>query len=469
MPFRFEKLARELEDKIANGTYGPGRKLPSVQRLRQQTNLSAGTVHRALIELERKGRVEARPKSGFYVLDPGPMRQAADVSGNMADIPAAAREIRERMKDSRLVPFGPAVVSPDLLPCRDFTKILKSVSAVEMRSMVGYGAPEGSLELRREIAARTVAMEHGIGADDVIITNGCLEGVGLALRAITRPGDAVAIESPTYFGFLPILEELGVRPVGVKTHPETGLDLNDLRHILDTHDIKACLLVPNFQNPLGALMPDANKKKLARMLAERRIPVIEDDIYAELHSGKQRPRPLKSFDADDRVLTCASISKTLAPGFRIGWILPGKRYKDDILRLKAGRSLSTSNLDQHLLAEFLAGHGYERHLRTLRKILRGQIEETSQLIRKHFPSGTEVSRPAGGFALWVRLPAGVDSMDLWRRAVRKGLCFLPGAVCSFDGAHAGYIRICCGYPLDTRLRKAIARLGALVAEPKPGV
>lgn len=220
--------------------------------------------------------------------------------------------------------------------------------------------------------------------------------------------------------------------------------------------------MPNFHNPLGALMPDAHKKRLVHLINEYEIPLVEDDISSELHFAKQRPMPLKAFDQQGLVVTCSSFSKTLAPGLRIGWAIPGKRFKEKVQNLKAATTVSTSTLDQYLVAQYLPGGAYERHLRRLRNALKKQVVRSALAVQKHFPPETRLAMPDGGTLLWVQLPPQVDGMRVYRKALDHRIAIIPGEVCSNSGQFKNFIQISCGAPYTAKVENGIATLGRII-------
>jgi DNA-binding transcriptional MocR family regulator len=368
------------------------------------------------------------------------------------------------ISNTRFVPFGNTGMDPALLPVRPLTRSLKSLNHAEMRALLSYSPSEGFPDLRRRIALQTLGVLESIEPEDIIITNGCTEAVALSLLAVTRPGDTVAIEAPTNLTFLQLLKELGLLVAEVATDPKEGVDLDELDRCIRENKIGACLFMPNFQNPLGALMPDWKKKALVDMLSCRGIPVVEDDVSSQLYFGEHRPVPLKAYDREGLVLTCASFSKTLAPGLRLGWVIPGKRFSQKIRRLKAGITISTSTLDQYLVSEFLAGGAYERHLRVLRGVLKKQTFRTALEIQKHFPEQTRLAVPQGGSLLWVQLPAAVDGLDVYQRAFDRNIAIIPGAVCSNSKQFSNYIQISCAAPFTKKIKAALGTLGAIVSD-----
>ncbi len=467
--FRYKQLAGEIERKILDGTYKPGEKLQSIRELHKQSNLSISTVYKTYMELETMGLIEARPKSGYYV-NPIVLKQLkAPIFKKQAPIPqkvslsSMINSVVSAINNPDFLPLGNTALDTALLPTKHFSRLLKELSHKDLRSMIAYSLSEGDLELRRQLALRTLGVIEGITPEDIIITNGCTEAVALALLAIIQPGDTIAIENPTNFSFLQLLKELGVMVMEVPTDPRNGVDIDELEKILRQNTIKACLFMPNFHNPLGALMSEDHKRKLVRLLNRYEIPVIEDDISAELYFEEPHPRPLKVFDKKGLVLTCSSFSKTLAPGLRIGWILPGKRYKEKIQRLKGGMTVSTATLNQYLVTQFLAGGAYERHLRSLRTVLKKQAIRTTLAVKQYFPPDTRLIVPRGGSFLWIQLNPNIDGVQLYQQALDHYISIIPGVVCSNSRQYKNYIQLSYGAPFTQRMEEGIQTLGALIA------
>jgi DNA-binding transcriptional MocR family regulator len=238
------------------------------------------------------------------------------------------------------------------------------------------------------------------------------------------------------------------------------MDLDALEVVLRAQKIAAVLAVPNFSNPSGTRMPDDSKERLVELLARREVPLIEDDIYGDLHHAGERPRPAKAFDTRGLVLLCSSFTKTLAPGYRVGWIAPG-RFRDRVLALKFAHTVATPTLLQMAVAEFLAAGGYEHHLRRLRRSVAGQVARVSEAVTQSFPKGTRISRPTGGFVLWVELPEGKSGLTLAERAMERGVAIAPGLLFSARERFHGFIRLSCGQPWSDPLEKALRTLGQL--------
>jgi DNA-binding transcriptional MocR family regulator len=467
------KLYQEVADKVAglmdSGTLRPGQKIPSVRKLSQQFKVSISTVLQAYRLLEDQGRIEAKPQSGYYVrarlwqrsaepeISRPPMQTTEVTIGDMA-----TRVLQEGTR-ADCVQLGAALVGPELLPIRQLNRIAASIGRRSPHVGASYDLPLGCESLRVQIARRSLDAGCAIAPDDIVVTCGAQEALGLCLRAVAKPGDAIAIESPTFYGILQLIEGLGLKAVEIPTDPRTGVCLNALAEALDAHHIAACLFVNNFNNPVGSCMPDEAKQALVRMLAAREIPLIEDDIYGDLGFAPQRPKLAKAYDREGLVLTCSSFSKTLAPGYRVGWCVPG-RFKAAVERLKLFTNIATATMPQLAIAEFLATGGYDHHLRRMRKAFQGQIARMSDAICEYFPDGTKLTRPAGGFVLWVELDSRVDALALHDRALADKIAIAPGAIFSPSGKYRNFVRINCEHAWSDRIERAVERLGQIVRE-----
>jgi DNA-binding transcriptional MocR family regulator len=468
--FLYEHLADELGQAIDRGALRAGDRLPSVRRLAQERSVSVATVLEAYLQLENAGLIEVRPKSGHFVrrrmsLTAEPRTPRACSTPSKVTVSDAYLKILEAMRDPELLPFGCATIDPSYLPIaalnRIVTQILREMTTVGAR----YEGAPGLLTLRRQIARRAVDAGVAISEHDLCTTIGATEGLQLAFRAVARPGDVIAVESPAYFGVLQIIEGLGLRSMEIPANPRTGLDVSALEEALRSQPIRAVMCSPTLLNPLGSIMPDEERERLVRITRRHDVPIIEDDVYGELVWDGSRPRPLRAFagpSEDSHVLLVSSVSKTLAPGYRVGWIAGG-RWHDQILRLKYGQSLACPTLPGMAVAEFLASGGYDRHLRRLRTAVAGNVERYREAIATQFPEGTRVSAPRGGFVLWVELPPGVDALALHEQALRRRIVVAPGPLFSARQRFTNFIRISAGTPWSERIADGLRTLARLIA------
>lgn len=463
----YERVAQRVVRLIQDGTFQPGARIPSVRSQSRQHAVSITTVLEAYRLLEIEGWIEARPQSGYFVAPRVTQRPAEP--GTSAPIPDPTQVsigelsllILRDMQNPALAQLGATVPDPDLLPGEKLNRLQHAIARELGGRSLSYDAPPGCRELRLQVARRALEFGCELHPDEIITTIGCQEAMVLALRAVCRPGDTVAIESPVYYGVLQAIESLGLKALELPTHPTTGMSLDALRYALDQHPVHACL-ISNFNNPTGSCMPDEARRELVELLAARDIPLIEDDIYGDLSHTSPRPRVAKAFDRKGLVMLCSSFSKTLAPGYRVGWIAPGRFFKE-VEHLKCFSTLATPTLPQLTIAEFLNSGGYERYLRKMRGIYSRHTALVAQAVAQHFPAGTRATRPGGGFIVWVELPEPFDSLRLYRIAATHGIIFAPGPIFSAKGAYRNYLRLNAA-AWSPQIEDAIATLGGLVAE-----
>jgi DNA-binding transcriptional MocR family regulator len=464
----YERLATRLVRQIESGTYRVGDRIPSVRQAAREFGLSVTTILQAYQILEDRGWIESRPQSGYYVrprpeeLLPGPgaLEECTDPAPVKID-DLMVRILSDSVRPN-VVQFGAAFPDPDLLPNSSLNRLIAAATRSDDIRLRVCGIPEGIEELRVCIAQRAGYSGVDLTPDEVLITNGTLEAINLALRAVCKRGDLVAVESPAYFGVLQALEALDLQVLEIPTNSQTGLSMEALRFALEHHPVRALVLVPNFNNPTGSLMPDENKRQLAELLEEFDLPLIEDDIYGELHFDQVRPRAIRSYDRHGRVILCSSFTKDISPSLRLGWIAPG-RYYDKIRRMKVALNLGTITLPQLAVAAFLSGGGYDRHLRRLRREYAQRVSLMGQAVTHHFPEGTRVSSPRGGFILWVQMPDAVDSLVLYEKALEQDVSIAPGYMFSTTDKYRSHLRLNAAFWSYSALG-AVERLGRLAAQ-----
>jgi DNA-binding transcriptional MocR family regulator len=467
-PHRYEELAGFITGLVQQGILPPGARAPSLRQISKQRSTSLSTALQAYRLLEDRGVLEARPQSGYYVTArslvslqvPTTSKPSGRATG--VSVSGVVLKLLEYAADPRLVPLGCAIPGAELLAAGRLDRFLARAARVNGIDYNGYTVPRGDPALRHEIARRALRWGQALAPDDIAITCGCTEALTLALRAVSRPGDTIAVESPTYFGLLHILEALDLQALELPTDASSGIELNALRDALTRNAIKACLLSSCFSNPLGHTMPDAKKLAVLELLARHEVPLIEDDIYGDIYFGAERPRPFMALAPRGDVLYCSSFSKTVAPGYRIGWIA-ASRHMQHVLERKLASTLCGPALLQLALAEFLASGGYDSHLRRIRRTLAGNIDQMLRTIERTFPKGTRVSRPAGGFVLWAELPAPLKTRELFEAALDQGICFAPGDVFSATDRYANCLRLSCGHTWQPRIENGLKTLGELAS------
>jgi DNA-binding transcriptional MocR family regulator len=471
----YQRLADDIATQIRAGTLRLGERIPSVREISRERTLSTATVVRAYEWLEAEGFIETRPRSGFYVsglwkthTPPATARIASPprvTRSTRVDVSELVFEVLESVRDRQLVPFGSAFPSPLLFPMTALARCLSRGA----RRMDQWGTlddlPPGSLELRRQIARRYLRSGARVDPEEIVITSGALEALNLSLQILTRPGDIVAVESPAFYGCLQAIEALRLRALEIPSHPQHGLDIGAFKQALARHPIRVCWLMSNFQNPCGALMPDGNKRELVELLNKHDIPIIEDDVYTELFFGRHRPKPLNAFDRKGLVLNCNSFSKSLAPGYRVGWVAAG-RFAGALQRRKLMSSLSTSAPAQDAIALYLREGGYERHLSKLRRALASQQASALASLARNLPQDIRVTQPQGGYFLWLEMPESQDAIAIHRHALEQGFSVAPGPIFSARRGFRHCLRLNYGHPWSPSAESAVRALGKTLRQPQ---
>ena len=460
------QVADRIKGWISEGTYAPGAKIPSMRQLSEKLNVSISTVIQSYQHLEQLGFLEARPQSGYYVK----LRPYLTEAGIITKPTSAPKFIQSHNTyldviracgNTTLVPLGAAIFPPALLPTESLQRSLIKVSREKPEACINYEFGPGNWQLRLELSKRSIEMGCDVSPEAIQITTGCMEAINLALKAITKPGDIVGVESPTYHGHLQAIENLGLKIIELSCSSKDGLDLEDFEVKLEKFSIKTLLITPTFSNPLGSLMSVENKEKLVSLCSKYNCTIIEDDIYGELQFEGKRPPSLKSFDKKDQMFYCSSFSKALAPGYRIGWIIPPNKYSDRIERLKFSNTGAANTVAQMAIADHLKNNNYDRHLRKLRQTLIHQMHLYSKKILECFPEGTKISTPKGGCILWVEFPKGINTLDLHQQALRHKISIIPGPVFSATAKFQNCVRISTGAQWDIRIEKALEKVGRL--------
>jgi DNA-binding transcriptional MocR family regulator len=465
------QIAETIGHSIRAGTLERGARVPSVRETARRHGVSVSTAVQAYRSLEDAQLIEARPRSGYFVAARPPRLPEPGVSqppqrALAVEIGDVAAEVLRLVHDPQCLSFGAACPGTELF---DNERVRRTVNRAVQRHralLTHYPSGPGQEALRRAVARHALAMGCTLDAQRIVISNGCLESITLGLRAVTRPGDTVALESPTYFGFLEILQNLHLRALEIPTHPRSGLSLDALQLALDTQPVRAVLAVPTLSNPLGSCMPLADRRRLAQMMAAHDIPLIEDAIYNDLAEQDDKRRAVKSFDASGHVMLCGSFSKTLAPGLRLGWI-EGGRWHEKVRRLKAATSGGQTAVLELALAELLAQPGHEAAYRQLRSTIALRVDQARRLIAQHFPRGTRVTDPPGGFILWVELPAALDAYALYQACLAEHICIAPGALFSATDRYRHCIRLGVGGRWDDAQRQALVRVGEIANALRP--
>jgi len=468
----YRRLALHYRGAIDSGVLAAGARMPSVRAMTRLHRVSLSTALQACRSLEGDGLLEARPRSGYFVRKPrrNALPDACEPDLTRPLDPAQYVGIHDRVSSfvatnethPVAADFAIACAAADAYPAEDLKNLALRALRRAPEILVETASSAGDPALRSALARRALDSGMRLTSADILVTQGCIEALNVALRAVAQPGDTVAVESPTYYGLLQVLESLGLRALEIPTSPRSGLSVDALELALRTHPgIKTVAVVPNFQNPLASVMPDDQKQRLVALCEQADVALIEDDTYGALSDDNATLSSLKTWDRSGNVIHCASLRKTLAPGMRVGWV-SGGRWQPRIQMLKFAQSRANDALAQRTVGEFIASPAYDRHLVRLRRALRSQREQTAEAIAAHFPAGTRSSMPQGSMMLWVELPQRVSSQRLFDTALAHGIRIVPGSLFSNSDRYDHFMRIGCGLAFSREHDQALRRLGEMV-------
>ncbi len=461
------RIANSIQQQINDEVLKIGDKLPSIRMVCREHGVSMSTASQAYLELESKSLIESRPQSGYYVCY-CPKKQPAFPETSKPDNQLGEHNPRDivdkvfrTIGNKNLTLFSLSVPANELLPIAKLNKSVVQALRTLPDSGTGYESVQGNETLRRSVARWSFNWDGHLNDKDIVTTAGCMNAISFCMMTLAKPGDTIAVESPVYFGTLRLAESLGLNVLELPTNAKTGIEIDALKKALQQNKIQLCLLVSNFNNPLGSCMPDEHKKAVVELLQHYNVPLIEDDLYGDVYFGDSRPKCCKTYDESGSVLWCGSVSKTLAPGYRVGWTAPG-RFKDEVIRMKQVHSISSTKLMQEVIANFLENGRYENHLRKLRQTLHTNCLQYIRAIADYFPEGTKVSRPQGGFVLWVELDKRIDTMELYERAMKKNISIAPGRMFTLQKQFDNCMRLSYGLQWNEQLDDTLKVLGKII-------
>lgn len=465
--FEYLKLAQIIQDGINSGEYNSGAKLPSIRTLKRNHNLSISTILKAFYELEKRGLIIAKEKYGYYVntfsntaflIDP---KKKCKLKAEPINKSNMINSIIKNYNEKNIFSLSSSLLSKKLVPEKKIASAFKKAISQKDIDINKYHFPPGLEDLRKLISLKYKEIGLHLTHEDIVITNGCMDAVTLSLISVAKKGDTIAIESPTYYGFLQLIESMGMFAIEIPTNPITGIEIDKFEEIINKNDVKACILVSNFNNPMGFSVPDDNKKKIVDIVTKKKVFLIESDVYSDLYFGDHRPKPYKYFDYNDMVFTCSSLSKTLSAGLRIGWVI-NKEFSEKIQKQQFINFISVPTLNQVSASIYLKEANHERHLRSIRKILQTQLFELKNMISKHFPEGTKISNPEGGFLLMVELDKKINSLKLYESCLEENISIIPGTILSSSDRFMNYIRLSYSYNDRDEYEKNLIKLTKII-------
>lgn len=463
----YQKIAAEIRSAINDGVYQPGDKLPGIRSYAKQRHISVSTAIAAYHSLEDQGVIESISKSGFYVRPQlNNVIELPKMSARLSQPKAVGSQqmtlqLVNNASNPGIIGLGAAVPDKSFLPVKLMGRYLTQVHKQHLNNVITYDKPAGLMPLQQQIAKRMVAQGCHLVPEDIVITNGCQEAVYLALRSCTQPGDVVAVESPTYYGLLQIMESLSLKALEIPTDPITGISLEALELALDQWPVKACVVVASFGNPLGACIPDEKKQQLAQLAKDKQLMLIEDDVYGELCHQQSRPTLLKSYDLDDNVIYCSSFSKTLSPGLRVGWVASHSKARQ-LEYLKYVLNFSSANPGQLAIAQILESGQYDRYLRQVRQQYANATQRLVNKLFQLFPAGTRITQPSGGFVVWLELPGKIDTVTLANNLLDHNISIAPGSMFTNGQKFGNCIRLSAACKWNENVELALVKIAEMI-------
>lgn len=467
--YLYHQLEQELRQLIASGQLGAGEKIPSVRQLSHAKALSKSTVLTALARLEAEGFIEAKPRSGYFVVDQNSARVLQIPETSQPEIKAVPA--KHLLMDIMAQGAAFDLLSPSVVDnhqrfddgCNQQLKrcLARAQRQQSCREQLYYDEPGGNLALRQALAQH---ISHGgkkINARQLLITSGCQNSLLLALMATTKPGDVVAVESPGFYGSLQLIESLGLKVLELPCDAQTGLSPQALELALQHWSIKALIVTPNFATPMGSSLPEQAKLNLINLAEQYQFAIIEDDIYGDLHFSLQRPRSLYSYDSADNVILCGSFSKSVSRDLRLGWIVAGK-WSDDIKRLKLVTGIASSQTLQQGLLQFMQEGSLYKHAKQKRRQLQQQHQELQQLIAQHLSMAVSCSQAEGGLTVWLELPKEINSLDLYNQAKEQQVLLTPGGLFSLQDSYSNFLRLSFAHPWNESRIAAFQKVAVII-------
>ncbi len=464
----YEVISKEIKQLIESSAYIYGEKLPSIRRLSLEKNVSVATIQKALELLEGENIVRAVPRSGYFITKPAEPTKIIEnyqipLLPKTVEIQERASNVFQQCESKDVLDLGTGYPSSEYFPTETLKRLYKKMLNNDFEKTLAIHFTPQDSSLRRILADHLNKMACNVSSESMIITNGCFEALTFCLRAVAYPGDCIAVESPGFVGLFELIESLGLKAIEIPCTDSEGMSLEALELCLQQWQVSAVLVTPTHSNPTGSVMPEKNRQKLVQRLAEESIPLIEDDVFSDFSFSGSKLKPCKAFDKKGLVLYCSSSSKTIAPGLRVGWIATGAFYKE-IAYFKRFTNVNVSSISQRVVAEFLNSGAYNRHVLKLAQVFNYRVNEIRSAVHKFFPKNTMITKPKGGYFLWIELPNEIDSIAFFNYAIENGVGFAPGEIFSNSGKYNNFIRINCAHSSNYDVSTTYRLLGKIAKD-----
>ncbi len=436
----YRQIESFLRQGILSGSLAPDIRLPATRQLAKDLGINRITVENAYAGLEAEGLVYSRVGSGTYILSPQsiplPLNEAPALPWPLWQ--QNVQVMNDRYKDlaredalaeiqrGQLISFAGGVGDAHLFPAEDFRKVLQAVIRRDGMQAMDYGERNGYGPLRTTIAHVLASQGVQTHPENVLITSGSQQAISLTAQLLLKPGDAILVENPTHSRGLDLFQALNFEIVGIPMDGQ-GMQVEALEKLLQLYHPKLIYTIPNFHNPTGTCLSGSRRRQLIVLADRYNIPILEDDFVGDLrYEGRTQPA-LKALDPGGRVIYVSTFSKMLMPGLRVGFLIAEGPIYDRLVGFKRLNDLATSTLIQRALESYVTVGRYQAHLRRSCQIFRKRRDAMVTAIRRHLPEEVRFDPPQGGLFLWLKLPDGLSTEELYPLARKEGVEFMPGS------------------------------------------
>jgi GntR family transcriptional regulator, regulator for abcA and norABC len=461
-----KQIEEHLKEKISNGEWTIGTKLPSQRRLADLLNVNRSTVVTALDELASQGLIEGKKGGGTRVVNttwsllassPPPDWNSFVRSGIHQPNLLTVQEINHAEFRPNMIRLGTGELSPELLPYRQIQNLLRELP--DHNLSLGYEEPKGNLFLRQTLSKYLKTIGIQASPASILIVSGALQALQLISVGLLHRGAAVLLEKPSYLYSVHVFQSAGMKLFGVPMD-ESGIQTSLLAAYQKQCDGALLYSIPSFHNPTGLSMTEKRRAQLLEVCEKERLPIIEDDVYRDLWMDCPPPSPLKANDKSGSVLYVGSLSKTVSPGLRIGWVVGPEPVIERLADIKMQTDYGSSSLSQWAAAEWISSGLYAEQLRFIRKELKERRDAMVHYLEKYFGGIASWNVPEGGFYIWVQLTSLAATRELFEKALKEGILLNPGNLYGPDTSN--YLRLSYSYASLADMERGMARLAAII-------
>ncbi|WP_251027070.1 MULTISPECIES: PLP-dependent aminotransferase family protein [unclassified Bacillus (in: firmicutes)] len=463
-----QQIYEFMKRKIINGEWTVGTKIPTQRDLAKNFNVNRSTIVYALDELSADGLIESKVGKGTFVVNntwsllastPPPDWNSYVKSGSYRPNNKTIQEINRAEINPNVIRLGTGELSPELLPVKKMEEMFKRHSPHTFS--LGYSEPKGSLYLREMISNYLKTKNIEVSPPSIMIVSGGLQALQLISLGLLHRDSTIFLETPSYLNSVHVFQSARMNLLGIPMDDE-GIRPESIGRLKKQHNGALLYTIPTFHNPTGILMSANRRKELLDVCKNEKLPIIEDDVYGDLWFENPPPNPLKSIDGQGLILYIGSMSKTLSPGIRIGWIVGPEPVIDRLADIKMQTDYGSSSLSQFIVAEWLSSGLYDDHVKKIRTELKFRRDFTLEILNTHFMQLATWNIPQGGFYIWLQIKKQISIRKLFEKALNEGILLNPGNI--YDSNNHFHLRLSYAYASLHELKKGLLRLSELIEE-----